>query len=897
MIAICMLSACVIACEPETDNFQRLRSERVESEPIVAWRNIGPGMSGYNEKLWPHPLDPDVMFIGPDMHVAYGTWDGGRTWQSIQDHDELGQLMKRVIDIEFSLQDPDFAMALDWNGWVYQTTDMGHSWTKIAELSPGYTDLGVDPYDTEAFRKGWYDEQIGKRLGELAVDPTNDEIWYTGAGDFWNVKENHRSAARPQGNRLSYADYGYLLKSTDKGKTWQKLDQGFPPDLDVGRIVVNPLNPDHLIMVTNHGLMHSDDGGSVWRTGAEGLPNNRPRDLTAFFDEESREFVLYLVEQTHYVAAGDSVHSIGGIFKSVDSGNTWQNITGDLPIDLTQIDYPEETDRYFRTLGNWFGLDKASALKQFPRLPRSILPVFNRIAVNPRNRDEIYVTYNKKHDRTFGPGDVWRTLNGGQSWQVVARHGAYWLSGKDKEYWESRGNPTGANVDFAHVQAHMDAQYEKEGNRLLAINPAGDVFISIGQQTHTSTDKGDSWKQIDDIETAPGTGMWIGRGNSDLPGRFMLHETGVRDRRLFASGEHGVWETVVPDDWPDKQAVALRQIEGQNNIDGMVSISTIAVHPHDPDIIYLLAWRQEHKGKLRRSKDGGKTWHNIATVLEVSDEPTDAGQTVVSEKPGTVIQGPPGLLPAQNSLLIDPVSPENMYFVATRMAFSEVYRAPRREPTLGGFGFFKSADAGYTWKLSNKGFHEGCSLRRIALDPDSPDTILAAANDENGGLYRSPDRGESWERIEIPEVIKSVNNIFIDKITGHWYISAGGFYQGAYEEGGAWRSRDAGRSWEQIFKAPVVLQVESSPVDSSILLLTAGNQMRMDRQFMNPGLFLSLDAGNSWKKINRDLANNDKIIDAKPDPYNSNVLWAAGWGSGWYVGYINGAGGKGWSKP
>ncbi|MDU0356326.1 hypothetical protein RS130_22715 [Paraglaciecola aquimarina] len=85
----------------------------------------------------------------------------------------------------------------------------------------------------------------------------------------------------------------------------------------------------------------------------------------------------------------------------------------------------------------------------------------------------------------------------------------------------------------------------------------------------------------------------------------MLLETGIPERRLLASGEHGVWQTVAAD-LPNKQDVALKQIEGQTNLTGMVSISTIAVHPQDPDTIYILAWRQKHMGKLRRSTDGGK---------------------------------------------------------------------------------------------------------------------------------------------------------------------------------------------------------------------------------------------------------------------------------------------------
>ena len=865
----------------ETDFFQRLRNEKVTSDPAVEWQNIGPGMSGYNEKIWPHPSDTDVLFLGPDMHVSYGSWDGGISWKSLQDHDETGQLMKRVSDIEFSRQDPDFAMALDWNGWIYESTDRGRSWTKMAELSPDFKDRGADPYDPEAFSNGWYDEQIGTRLAELAVDPANDDVWYVGAGDFWNTKENHRSLETPHGNTLNYADYGYLLKTSDRGKSWIKISNGLPDDLDVGRIVINPLESDHVIMATNHGLMMSHDGGLTWENGAAGLPNNLPRDLTSHHDKTTGEFVLYLVEQTVYEAHGDSIISRGGVYKSADHGKNWTNITGNLSIDLTRIHYPAEIDRYYRTLSNWFGIPEQEAKEKFHKLPTSALPVFNRIVVNPLNRDEIYLSYNKKHDRTFGPGDVWRSLDGGRTWVVVARHGSYWHRAKDLQYWVSRGNPTGANVEFSHLQNYMDVHQETSGNRALAINPRGELFISIDQQTLKSSDKGESWQQIDDFETSPGSKKWIGRGNSDLPGRFMLLETGIPERKLFASGEHGLWQTTDLDGWPDHNAIAMEQIEGQVHIDGMVSISTVAVHPDDPDTIYILAWRQNHRGKLRRTTDGGKSWENIATVIENSQRESD------SSRLGKVIQGPIGMLPAQNSLLIDPVNPDNMYFVATRNAFSEIYRAPRRTPTRGGFGFFRSDDGGYTWALSNSGLHEGFSLRRIALDPDDPNVIYAAANDKNGGLYKSTDRGSHWKRVDTPSVIKSVNNVFIDRNNKHIYISAGDYYEGDFEEGGAWYSKDSGSTWEKIFKAPVVLQLESSPVNPDLLLLVAGNQMRMDRQFMNPGIYLSLDKGDSWRKINRNLANNDKIIDAKPDPYDENVVWAAGWGSGWYIGRIN----------
>ncbi|MDU0356325.1 hypothetical protein RS130_22710 [Paraglaciecola aquimarina] len=525
ILATCLLASVNLGCSSTdelSDNkqdsfFNTIRAERVASSPDVEWQSIGPGMSGYNEKLWTHPTDPNVIFLGPDMHVAYGSWDAGQTWHNIQDPDGLGQEMKRILDIEFSLQDADFGMAIDWNGWVYQTTDRGRSWTKSHELAGSYKDIGVDPYDPVAFKKGWYDEQIGRRLAEISVDPSNDNIWYIGAGDFWNTKENHRSMLRPQGNKLAYADYGYLLKSTDKGQTWNKISEGLAEDLDIGRILVHPENSNQVIAATNRGLMHSSDGGLTWQFGANGLPHNIPRDLTYHYDKATGQYTLYLIEQTTYTKAGQSVTSSGGIYTSTDGGKNWTNITGNLFLDLTQIHYPEEIQRYYRTLANWFNISPNAAKKQFSQLPTSVLPVYNRIVVNPNDSQEIYITYNKKHDRTFGSGEVWRTLDGGKTWLCVARHGKYWLSGKDQEYWKNRNNPTHTNIDFAHVQPEMDHAAENQGNRLLAINLAGEIFMSISQQTHRSSDHGETWQQIDDDEVTAHSDVWVGRGDSNLP--------------------------------------------------------------------------------------------------------------------------------------------------------------------------------------------------------------------------------------------------------------------------------------------------------------------------------------------------------------------------------------------
>ncbi|WP_282133467.1 VPS10 domain-containing protein [Cellulophaga baltica] len=833
--------------------FEQIKTEKVISDSTIVWKNFGPGMSGYNEEFWTHPSDPKTMFMGPDMHVSYGTWDGAKSWHTLKDSDGSGFDMERVLDIVFSKQNPDFGVAIERRGVVYTSKDRGRNWHSIYQI-PRIE--GKHPSNAHT---------------KIAIHPENDDEWLIGAGDFWNIKDNHRSSANPHGALNDRASYGYILKTVDAGKTWSKIASDISKDLDVGRIIYHPTNPSTIFIATNYGFYTSTNSGVDWHASREGLPNNLPRDLTSYYNEKTGTFILYLVEQTTYRAIGDTVGSKGGVYKSTDYGKSWENITSNLTIDLTKINFSAEIDRYYKTMGFWFNLSKNKAKETYTNLPSEILPVFNRLVVNPINPDEIYVSFNKKHDFTFGAGDVWKTENGGASWFACARQGSYWLSEKDKAYWQGRNNPIGANVEFAHLQTYMDHEVERSGNRMMNINSLGEVFIGIDQQTLKSSNHGKTWRQIDDYETSVGSNKWIGRGGSNLPGRFMLLETGLKNRRLLASGEHGLWQTTDVEDWPDKQAVAVTQLDGQvqdyGGNHGQHSTATVAVHPNDPNIIYSLAWRQEHRGKLRRSKDAGKTWENIATIFDAANNSWESVAT-------------------QYSLTIDPENPEIMYFCAVKNPISEVgSKAPKL--TKGGYGFYRSFDGGYTWELNNTGFHKNASVRRITMDPKNPNKLYAAVNDANGGLYSTADKGSTWKKMKLPAEIKAVNAIFIDRNNGYFYIATGR-RTGSYEEGGVWRSKNKGKKWQQLFKAPFVWQVESSPVNPDLLVISVASQpITMADNFKNPGIYLSTNAGENWKKINKGLGQPDKMVDVKPDPYNENVLWAAGWGSGWFITYLN----------
>lgn len=827
--------------------FKKLNSKEVASSDLVEWRQVGPGMSGYCEEFWCHPTDKNVIMMSPDMYNTYGSWDAGKSWTTIKNADGNGKDLARMRNFAFSYQNPAFGMAISGGGVLYKTFDKGRSWEEVISF------------------KG--------RHSVVVVDPSNDRNWYIGPGDFWNVKKNWRH----KNGQVGRTNKNAIYRSRDKGRTWEKFQVGTTKNIDVGRIIVDPNDSNIILAATNEGLFRSTDQGKSWKMSSKGLPVNRPRDLDFYFNKKTKEFVVYLVEQTEFVENGKTVSSKGGVYKSLDSGKTWQNITGNLAVDLNEISSKAMLGRYWKSLAFWFQTNVNSIRTKHPKLPNEILDVWHRIQVNPTNKNEIYLSHNTKHDKSFLMGDVWKSNDGGKTWKAVARTGQYWRNNKDKAYWESRNNPTNTNTRFAHMQPEMDSRENSWGNRFLELSTDGTVYICLDQQVLASKDGGASWQQIDDDETSEGSKHWIGRGGSNLPGRFMLLETGIKDRYLLTSGEHGLWQTAPLGNYPDKMAVAVEQLEGQIHHGGAHSAGTVAVHPNNPDIIYFLSYRQSHRGKLRRSMNGGKTWENISTIF-AADTPTHERLVFL------------------NSLIIDPKNPKNMYFCATKKPISQVHGPYAKSLTKGNYGFYRSFDAGYTWELSNKGFNENASVRRVVFDPKNPNTLYAAVNDDLGGLYKSTDKGSSWNKVKIPSDIKNVNNVFVDRNTNHVFISCGN-EQATDKGGGVWRSKDGMKSWEKIFELPFIWQCETSPINPNIITVCAAlpPKTRNKKTQLNPGAYVSFDAGKSWNKINRGLGQQDRIVDLKPDPYREDVFWASQKGSGWAIGYLKGTK-KGWSK-
>ncbi len=164
------------------------------------------------------------------------------------------------------------------------------------------------------------------------------------------------------------------------------------------------------------------------------------------------------------------------------------------------------------------------------------------------------------------------------------------------------------------------------------------------------------------------------------------------------------------------------------------------------------------------------------------------------------------------------------------------------------------------WKLAGP---FGGSARSIAIDPRDSGTLIAGSRDSL--LYRSNDAGASWRLLPFPLGTPGVfNSILIHPSeSAHFYA---GLDAGDSPDSGVWESTDGGEQWH-VLTGTRGARIESlaiSPADAQ--LIAAGT---------SKGVFLSADAGATWKRISSETDVEMQDITALAfDPSDTRTLYA-----------------------
>ena len=251
---------------------------------------------------------------------------------------------------------------------------------------------------------------------------------------------------------------------------------------------------------------------------------------------------------------------------------------------------------------------------------------------------------------------------------------------------------------------------------------------------------------------------------------------------------------------------------------------------------------------------------------------TDAGSNWTNVTDGYLGVGAIGAIAVADS---DP----NVVYVGTGST------CPRGNVSSGD-GMYVSTDAGRTWRRA--GLEQGGQIGQIRVHPTDPDTAWAAVlgnifgPNEERGIYRTRDGGESWQRVLHVSDRTGFADIAIDATNPRilyaaawraerkpWTLVSGS------EEGGVWKTTDSGDTWTKLggglpegLVGKIGVTVSPANADRVWAVVEAAEEQG--------GVYRSDDGGSSWQRLTQDAKLYQRpwyYNHIYADPRNENVVY------------------------
>ena len=343
-------------------------------------------------------------------------------------------------------------------------------------------------------------------------------------------------------------------------------------------------------------------------------------------------------------------------------------------------------------------------------------------------------------------------------------------------------------------------------------------FGATGGGIWKTTDSGQNWRNISDGFFGGSIGA-ISASESDP--NILYVGTGEKTVRGNVSpGYGGFWKSDDAGETWKKMNLDIDQVQ----------VGRIAIHPKNPDIVYIAIigdlFKDSSKRGVYKSIDGGKSWRQVLFS---------------NERSGAV------------DISIDKNNP--------RIIFASTWNIRRTPYSLEsggeGSGLWKSTDGGETWKniSDNEGLPSGIwGISGVSVSPVNSKKVFALIENKEGGLFRSDDGGSSWEKVNEDRNLRQ----------RAWYYTR--VYADSQNENRVyvmnvsfWRSEDGGKSFDR-YRTP--------HGDHHDLWIDPENNKRLIVAD-DGGAQVSSDDANNWSTyMNQPTAQYYRVATDNSFPYN-----------------------------
>ena len=362
---------------------------------------------GDDRTMWIDPKDPRHIMLGSDGGI-YSTWDGGKSMNHYYQL-PLGEIYQVEVDdqvpynIYIGLQDHETwkGPSNSWSGEVNLA-----DWTIVGMWDGMY--CKVDPEDN---RWLYFTTQFGAHHRENQA--TGERISITPQApegeDYYRFTWTTPLAISPHNSSIIYTGAQRLLRSIDKGNTWEAIS----PDLTdndktksagkghiryctISTISESPVKAGIIWVGTDDGHVHlTKDFGHTWeemtsKITALGASSDRwvSRVLTSFHNPGTA-----YVTKSGFIFDDPKAY----VYKTTDFGRTWVSIASNLPDNPVNVIYEDRKNPDLLFVGNekgvYISLDGGSVWEPF-MVNMPPVPVKD-LLIHPRENDLVVGTYGR----------------------------------------------------------------------------------------------------------------------------------------------------------------------------------------------------------------------------------------------------------------------------------------------------------------------------------------------------------------------------------------------------------------------------------------------------------------------------------------------------------------------